>query len=80
MYIKKFRCPHPCSWKKNANHRFSSAPTLMVAIELLPHHTITRVDDPDDPRGYRLAFTGYMDNTVKYFARAMNFKYVELAH
>lgn len=54
-------------------HRFSSAPNLVVAIELLPHHTITLEEDPDAPEGYRIQIEGYIDNTIRYFAKAMNF-------
>ncbi|MPC16864.1 Glutamate receptor 2 [Portunus trituberculatus] len=55
------------------NRRFTSAPTLTVAIELLPHHSISWVEDPEAPEGRRLAFTGYMDKTIRYFAQGMNF-------
>ncbi|XP_063884887.1 glutamate receptor ionotropic, delta-2-like [Scylla paramamosain] len=59
-------------------HVFTSAPTLKVAIELLPHHSISWVEDPETPGGGRLDFTGYMDRTIRYFAKGMNFtpKYV----
>ncbi|KAK8384814.1 hypothetical protein O3P69_014397 [Scylla paramamosain] len=64
--------------KITRTRRFTSAPTLKVAIELLPHHSISWVEDPETPEGGRLDFTGYMDRTIRYFAKGMNFtpKYV----
>ncbi|XP_050713863.1 probable glutamate receptor [Eriocheir sinensis] len=55
--------------------RFSTAPKLVVTIELLPHHVIYWKEDPTVPEGKRLAFTGTMDKTVRYFSKAMNFTY-----
>ncbi|KAK8384566.1 hypothetical protein O3P69_014266 [Scylla paramamosain] len=54
---------------------FSPAPILKVAIELLPYHRMSWVDDPSVPEGRRLHVTGSMDETVKYLAQAMNFTY-----
>lgn len=54
-------------------HRFSPAPTLKVAIELLPYHRMSWAEDPNVPEGRRLHVTGSMDETVKYLAQAMNF-------
>lgn len=53
--------------------RFSSAPTLTVAIEQIPHHTLAWVSEPSAPGGHRLTYTGYMAEIVMYFAKAMNF-------
>ncbi|MPC45361.1 Glutamate receptor ionotropic, delta-1 [Portunus trituberculatus] len=55
--------------------RFTTPPTLTVAVEFLPYHTLTWVKDPHEPGGRRLLFTGFMNNFVMYFAKAMNFKY-----
>ncbi|XP_063885568.1 glutamate receptor ionotropic, kainate 5-like [Scylla paramamosain] len=52
---------------------FSSAPSLTVAVELLPHTTLVWVDDPDAPGGRRLEYSGYINNIVRYLAEAMNF-------
>ncbi|MPC18111.1 Glutamate receptor [Portunus trituberculatus] len=54
---------------------FSPAPTLKVAIELLPYHRMSWEEDPSVPEGRRLHVTGSMDETVKYLAQAMNFTY-----
>lgn len=56
-----------------ARFRFSSAPTLTVGIELIPHHRLSWVEDASVPDGRVLKFTGYADIIVKYFAQAMNF-------
>lgn len=56
-----------------ARFRFSSAPTLTVGIELIPHHKLSWVEDSSVPDGRSLKFTGYADIIVKYFAQAMNF-------
>ncbi|XP_050714182.1 glutamate receptor ionotropic, kainate glr-3-like [Eriocheir sinensis] len=56
-------------------HVFSSAPTLTVAIEVLPHNTISWVEDSKAPSGQRLVFKGHMDNIVKYLAKATNFTF-----
>ncbi|XP_063885564.1 probable glutamate receptor isoform X1 [Scylla paramamosain] len=53
--------------------RFNSAPTLTVAIEVLPYHRLSWVDDADAPGGRRLEFKGYVDNIVRHFAKALNF-------
>ncbi|MPC29056.1 hypothetical protein E2C01_022273 [Portunus trituberculatus] len=53
--------------------RFSSAPTLTVAIEVLPYHRLSWVNDADAPGGRRLEFKGYVDNIVRHFAKALNF-------
>ncbi|XP_063885579.1 probable glutamate receptor [Scylla paramamosain] len=55
--------------------RFSSPPTLTVAVEFLPHHTLTWVKDSDTPDGSRLELTGFLNEFVTYFAKAMNFRY-----
>ncbi|XP_063884797.1 uncharacterized protein LOC135113487 [Scylla paramamosain] len=55
---------------------FTTPPTLTVAVEFLPYHTLTWVDDPQEPGGRRLLLTGFLNNFVTYFAKAMNFKYV----
>ncbi|KAK8384784.1 hypothetical protein O3P69_014380 [Scylla paramamosain] len=54
--------------------RFTTPPTLTVAVEFLPYHTLTWVDDPQEPGGRRLLLTGFLNNFVTYFAKAMNFK------
>ncbi|XP_045123996.1 uncharacterized protein LOC123511953 [Portunus trituberculatus] len=54
---------------------FSPAPTLKVAIELLPYHRMSWEEDTSVPEGRRLHVTGSMDETVKYLAQAMNFTY-----
>ncbi|KAK8384964.1 hypothetical protein O3P69_014496 [Scylla paramamosain] len=54
---------------------FSSPPTLTVAVEFLPHHTLTWVKDSDTPDGSRLELTGFLNEFVTYFAKAMNFRY-----
>ncbi|KAK8384833.1 hypothetical protein O3P69_014414 [Scylla paramamosain] len=54
---------------------FTSPPTLSVAVELIPHHTLEWVPDSRAPDGRRLEYTGYADNVVRYFAKAMNFSY-----
>lgn len=64
-------------WSTSLIHySFSSAPILTVAIEVLPYNKISWVEDSDAPGGRRLTFSGYVDNIVKYFAKAMNFTYV----
>ncbi|MPC25414.1 putative glutamate receptor [Portunus trituberculatus] len=55
--------------------RFTTPPTLTVAVEFLPYHTLTWVEDPREPGGRRLLLTGFVDEIVKYLARAMNFRY-----
>ncbi|XP_063884890.1 glutamate receptor ionotropic, delta-2-like isoform X2 [Scylla paramamosain] len=52
---------------------FASAPTLTVAVELMPHHSLTWVDDPLAKEGRRLVYTGALDKSVTYLAKAMNF-------
>ena len=42
-------------------------------IEQMANDFISWVDDPETPEGYRLVYTGHIDKTVKYFAKAMNF-------
>ncbi|XP_045123997.1 uncharacterized protein LOC123511954 [Portunus trituberculatus] len=54
---------------------FSSAPTLTIAIELLPQHKLSWEEDPHAPDGRRLVYTGALDKTVQYFAKGMNFTY-----
>ncbi|XP_045124004.1 uncharacterized protein LOC123511960 [Portunus trituberculatus] len=54
---------------------FSSAPRLTLVIEQMAHDFISWVEDPEAPEKRRLAYTGHIDNTVKYFAKAMNFTY-----
>ncbi|XP_050714184.1 glutamate receptor ionotropic, delta-2-like isoform X2 [Eriocheir sinensis] len=54
---------------------FSSAPTLTVGIELIPHHKLSWVEDASALDGRSLKFTGYADIIVKYFAQAMNFTF-----
>ncbi|KAK8384916.1 hypothetical protein O3P69_014465 [Scylla paramamosain] len=54
---------------------FSSAPALTAAIEVLPHNRISWLEDPDVPSGRRLLYSGYVDNIVRHFAKALNFTY-----
>ncbi|KAK8384803.1 hypothetical protein O3P69_014387 [Scylla paramamosain] len=53
--------------------RFPSAPTLTVAVELMPHHSLTWVDDPLAAEGRRLHYTGAMAKIVGYLAEGVNF-------
>ncbi|XP_071523914.1 LOW QUALITY PROTEIN: glutamate receptor ionotropic, delta-2-like [Panulirus ornatus] len=55
--------------------KLPSRPTLVVAVEVEPYHTITVTKDPSAPGGERLIFTGRMANLVDYIARGMNFTY-----
>ncbi|XP_063884792.1 glutamate receptor ionotropic, delta-1-like [Scylla paramamosain] len=57
----------------NKFYVFGSAPTLTVAIEVLPHNRISWLEDPDAPGGRRLLYSGYVDNIVRHFAKALNF-------
>ncbi|XP_045124016.1 glutamate receptor ionotropic, delta-2-like [Portunus trituberculatus] len=79
------RLRKPCTEDKNKpnrriilclcvpRRRFGSSPTLTVAIEVLPHNRISWVEDPDAPGGRRLLYSGYVDNIVRHFAKALNF-------
>ena len=57
--------------------RFSSAPKLTLVVEQMAHDIISWVEDTEAPEGRRLVYTGHIDNTIRYFARAMNFTQVE---
>lgn len=63
-------------WPKPFTSRFPSAPTLTVAVELMPHHTLTWMDDPLATEGRRLHYTGAMAKIVGYLAEGLNFTYV----
>lgn len=48
-------------------------PNLLVAIEILPFHTVEWVKDASVPDGRRLLVSGFVDNVGRYLARALNF-------
>ena len=68
-----YQLNHSIDKSNFCSNRFKSAPTLFVAVELIPHHKLEWVPDTRSPDGRRLEYTGYADNVVRYFAKAMNF-------
>ncbi|MPC71007.1 Glutamate receptor [Portunus trituberculatus] len=60
-------------WPQPFTSRFPSAPTLTVAVEFMPHHSLTWVDDPLAEDGRRLHYTGAMAKIVGYLGEGLNF-------
>ncbi|XP_063884877.1 probable glutamate receptor isoform X1 [Scylla paramamosain] len=54
-------------------HRFSHGPELLLAIQVIPYHTMRWEDDPSVPEGRRLIVEGALDNVARYFSKALNF-------
>ncbi|MPC29058.1 Glutamate receptor 2 [Portunus trituberculatus] len=56
-------------------HRFSHGPELLLAIQVIPHHTMRWEADSSVPEGRQLVVKGALDNIARYFSRALNFTY-----
>ncbi|XP_045124017.1 uncharacterized protein LOC123511973 [Portunus trituberculatus] len=54
-------------------HRFSHGPELLLAIQVIPHHTMRWEADSSVPEGRQLVVKGALDNIARYFSRALNF-------
>ncbi|KAK8385010.1 hypothetical protein O3P69_014522 [Scylla paramamosain] len=53
--------------------KFSHGPELLLAIQVIPYHTMRWEDDPSVPEGRRLIVEGALDNVARYFSKALNF-------
>ncbi|XP_071535588.1 probable glutamate receptor [Panulirus ornatus] len=58
--------------------KFVSAPTLVVAVEVMPYHYVSVLERDESLRGEWITFTGVMANLVDYMSTSMNFsqKYI----
>ncbi|XP_071523954.1 probable glutamate receptor [Panulirus ornatus] len=55
--------------------RFLSSPTLVVAVEIQPYHTISMLESSETLGGDWVTLTGTMADLVDYMSESMNFSY-----